>query len=581
MTNTTETPDFTDPNEYDLTDPDELVEFLGYVNVWCRPCGVSDDGAIYTNDKGQKIEYNVIVEVLKHYRKVIIFCTRCGSDIGDAVRKELHLPTDTALLHRPTLNITGPATAIAREALEALPLAEAPHNRTFMFNGSPVTVRADGTIKQMSPKVMQLVLSEVARFRLDSGRYDDAPYDTASAALRLSEEVDNLLPALKQVVTVPVLLHSGAILTTPGYDKESELYYAPAVPDVQVPDTVTADDVSAALALIFDDLLVDFPFVADADRAHALALLLLGFVRDLIDGPTPLHWIGAPDSRTGKGKLASCVLAPAYGVPSSGALSEQEAERRKNISAKLSKGVNVVKWDNVRGDVRSQALELALTETRWTDRKLGFNFGATADIDVPILCTWVLTANNATPGGDMRGRTLPISLDREAEDPGRFKPDGGWHLDRPPEVWALDHRAELIRAALVLCRWWVQKGSPAPDVSTVLGGYEDWQRVLGGILEAADVPGFCGNLLELDAGDEDRSELNQMFVTLAKAHGSTPKTASTILTDGTLAKIFPDVRDAKGMGKILSARRNKRAAGFILRRVEVPRKANEWVVEPT
>jgi len=51
----------------------------------------------------------------------------------------------------------------------------------------------------------------------------------------------------------------------------------------------------AALALILDELLVDFPFVSKADMAHALALMLLGFVRDLIDGPTPLSWIGAPD----------------------------------------------------------------------------------------------------------------------------------------------------------------------------------------------------------------------------------------------------------------------------------------------
>jgi putative DNA primase/helicase len=64
------------------------------------------------------------------------------------------------------------------------------------------------------------------------------------------------------------------------------------VPDV--PNEPSEADLVRARALILDDLLCDFPFVSDANRAHAVARFLLPFVRELISGPTPLHLIEAP-----------------------------------------------------------------------------------------------------------------------------------------------------------------------------------------------------------------------------------------------------------------------------------------------
>jgi len=55
------------------------------------------------------------------------------------------------------------------------------------------------------------------------------------------------------------------------------------------PDEPTAEDITAARALLIDDLLVDFPFVDDSDRAHAIAAIILPFIRRMIDGPTPMH----------------------------------------------------------------------------------------------------------------------------------------------------------------------------------------------------------------------------------------------------------------------------------------------------
>jgi putative DNA primase/helicase len=58
-------------------------------------------------------------------------------------------------------------------------------------------------------------------------------------------------------------------------------------------------EIAAARQLICEDLLGDFPFTGDAERAHVVALLLLGFLRGMIDGPTPLHLIEKPTPGTG------------------------------------------------------------------------------------------------------------------------------------------------------------------------------------------------------------------------------------------------------------------------------------------
>ena len=108
------------------------------------------------------------------------------------------------------------------------------------------------------------------------------------------------LPVLVGIVNTPVFGRNGRLLTTPGYHPDARLLYCPA-PGFEVPrDCASAhrrNEVAAARALICDDLLGDFPFVSPSEQAHAVALLLLGFLRSMIDGPTPLHLIEKPDAR--------------------------------------------------------------------------------------------------------------------------------------------------------------------------------------------------------------------------------------------------------------------------------------------
>ena len=85
----------------------------------------------------------------------------------------------------------------------------------------------------------------------------------------------------------------------------------------------------------YDDMLGDFPFVGDAERAHAVAALLLPFIRDLIPGATPLHGIEASTPGTGKTLLADTLVLPSIGRPPAAmTASASEEEMRKRLTAK-------------------------------------------------------------------------------------------------------------------------------------------------------------------------------------------------------------------------------------------------------
>ena len=94
------------------------------------------------------------------------------------------------------------------------------------------------------------------------------------------------LPVLVGIVNTPVFGRNGTLLTAPGYHPDARLLYVPAPGfEVRRSPRPTPADVAAARALICDELLGDFPFVSPAERAHAVALLLLGFLRGMVDGP--------------------------------------------------------------------------------------------------------------------------------------------------------------------------------------------------------------------------------------------------------------------------------------------------------
>jgi hypothetical protein len=223
------------------------------------------------------------------------------------------------------------------------------------------------------------------------------------------------LPLLQGIIRAPILSPSGILATNPGYQPETQCYLlcqGLLIPGVPLsPDN---DDLASARSLLLDELLVDFCFVSDADLAHAVAVLLLPFVRLMIDGPTPLYLVESPTPGSGKGLLVDVLAMPAAGqAPSVMTEGRDEDEWRKRITAKLLQGAQFILIDNIRSRLDSAALSAALTSETWEDRILGQSRTAA----LPVTCVWLATANNPGLSLEVARRTVSILLDSGVEKP--------------------------------------------------------------------------------------------------------------------------------------------------------------------
>jgi hypothetical protein len=292
------------------------------------------------------------------------------------------------------------------------------------------------------------------------------------------------LPVLTRIVEAPTFLPDGTLVDQSGY--HAGLYYAPR--DVSVPAIPrhpTTAEIARARDLIVLELFGDFPFVGPCERAHAVALVLSPFVRELIDGPVPLHAIDKPAPGTGATLLVDVALWPALGRPLE-ILTEarDEDEWRKRLTSVLLAGRSAILIDNVRRRLESAALAGALTATVWQDRLLG----RTEIVRMPMRAIWIATGNNLAVSNEVARRTIRIRLDARKDRP--WLRTGFRHDDL--RAWVRAHRGELVWAALVLTRAWLVAGRPAAGPR--LGMFEHWSQTLGGVLHVAGIDGFLGNL---------------------------------------------------------------------------------------
>ncbi len=333
-------------------------------------------------------------------------------------------------------------------------------------------------------KMKELLASRIRFLEINAQGFASAAHPPQTVIINmLATGLPPPLPRIRRLVTAPVFAADGSLLTSVGYHAAARVY---CVPDFTLPLVATKPataDVTEARRLLETELLGDFAFVGAADKAHAVALLLLFFARDLIDADMPLHLIEKPEVGTGAGKLADCCMIPALGGRQSVITDcNDEDEWRKRIFATLLSAPEAVLLDNV-VKITSHHLAALFTTKRFKDRMLGIS----RMVDLPVDMPWVATGNNPEIGYDIVRRICAIRLDAKMPDP--TKRTGFRH--QLPE-WAIENRASLVWAALTLIQHWVAQGRPAWKGQPV-ASFERWSRVMGGILQAAGIPGFGTN----------------------------------------------------------------------------------------
>ncbi len=342
------------------------------------------------------------------------------------------------------------------------------------------------------------LLAKRKKKQTETQRCPALPPLTLVRHLLAAPQADTPLPVLKGVVTAPVFTADGDILTEPGFHETSGLYYLETFNALPVPEKPSSEEAASALKLIESELLPDFPFAGKGDWAHALALLLLPFVREMINGPTPLHLIEAAMRGSGKSLLATLLLYPALGNSGIGTAPqpEDDAEMSRLITANLVSGKGALLFDNLSRALDSGTLANALTTSIWEGRILGANRLASA----PVRLIWVATANNPTISSEITRRTVRIRLVPDTDTP--EKRTGFRH----PFIkeWLEENRPRIVQAVHVIVRYWLIQGRPSGRA--VLGSFENWARVIGGILETIGRDSLLANYSEFrDQADIERA----------------------------------------------------------------------------
>jgi len=400
-----------------------------------------------------------------------------GEKIVRKLREWLGLGSAAGAEDLPRINAGDLDLPRASEAAWGALLAANEPPFIFRYGGLPARIEAadDGTpiVRLVTQDRLRHALARIARWCITKRIKEQSIEVSALPPLHVVRDMlarpDPPVPVLGRIVEAPVFAPDGTLQTARGYHPGSQTYYAPGPTLViaPVPERPSEADLARARQLVCEDLLGDFPFVGEAERAHAVGLLLLPFVRELIDGPTPLHLIEKPTPGTGATLLADALTFPAMGRRIA-TLTEgrDEDEWRKRLTSKLLGGPSVVLLDNLRRRLESAALSAAITAPAWEDRLLGH----TEMVRVPVRCAWIATGNNPALSAEIARRTIRVRLDAKVDRPWLRK------TFRHPDLrgWGAKHRGELVWAALTLAQAWLAAGRP--EGHKVLGMFENWSR---------------------------------------------------------------------------------------------------------
>lgn len=318
----------------------------------------------------------------------------------------------------------------------------------------------------------------------------------------------NTIYPLTGITEVPIITRSGKIVSESGYNTETRLFYAAdkSLKISHIPKKPTQTDKLDAI-LTLQEVFCDFPFVDDASRQNIIGLLITTIVRPMIDGCIPIALIDKPAPGTGASLISDVISIIATGRPMNVKTApEDDAEWRKMITATLLFGKVLSIVDNVEGKLDSPALAALATSKFWEDRIL-----STSDcVMIPNNMIWIVTGNNIQLGKDIPRRCYSVRLDAKSAKP--------WQTDKKfkhPDLleWVGNKRSDIIRSVLILAKMWINDGKKKQSKTLPkMGSFEDWQYVVGGIMNYCEFNAFLTNIESMYAESDSDTPQWESFV---------------------------------------------------------------------
>ncbi|MBK8915026.1 MAG: hypothetical protein IPM64_10580 [Phycisphaerales bacterium] len=398
-------------------------------------------------------------------------------------------------------------------------------------------LRCDGsaTIQAMPAANLRERMTRVATFAKLNRKGEEVaahPAPWLVSAVEARAEWDGIRH-LMGVSDAPILRPDGSVWQEHGYDERTGVLYEPA-PGATFPPIhpeVNIDDADAALTTLLE-IVCDFPFESEEHKAAWVAALLTPLARFAFTGPSPLFLIDANVRGAGKGLLAQTIGRVVLGreMPVSSYAHDAD-EMRKKITAIAIAGDRVILLDNLEGSFGNDALDRALTGTRWKDRILG----KSEEVELPFIPAWYATGNNVQVAADTLRRIIHVRLDclnEKPEERSGFKHDNLL-------AWVEARRGVLLSAALTMLSAYLRSGRATHNLKP-FGSFEGWSNVVREAVVWVGLPDPC---LTRDKLAESADTSGDALVQLIAAWRQYDWSSGGIVVSELLNTLYPPQRD--------------------------------------
>ena len=345
---------------------------------------------------------------------------------------------------------------------------------------------------------------------------------TRHCGILFEQKVYQHLPLLKGVARQPYFIDGDTeLVTTPGYYEKSKMFGVFDAGKYEIP-SLSDENIATAKQKV-ENLLCEFSFAHDHDRAAALSAIFTAVVRPTLPH-APAYHVKAPVFGSGKSYL--CELIAVFAGPGDSlkvSYPKTAEEATKAMLSLLMKNPAVIEFDDMDLDwIPHGTINRMLSTEYITDRILGVSKTATVSTRSLILGS----GNNVGPVRDLLRRVITINLDPRCSTPATRQ------YQANPVEWVKAHREEAVTAVLLLIMAWKHSGCPRADVKPIATYSGLWSDYCRHTLIWLGYPDPATTLIEQLKHDPDAEPLlnlmkawhgcfQSQFITVRKAVAST------------------------------------------------------------
>lgn len=375
---------------------------------------------------------------------------------------------------------------------------------------------------------------------------------------------------LSGIIEHPFVDNKFNIVQKTGYNKQTGLYTV-----LHRKLKLQLINPKTAYKYLAEEVLAEFPFQTELDRATAIAAFLTCVQRPMITGDDgfPGFGIVSPIQSSGKTTLAKLISYSVYNRPMAATnFTTDDVELSKHLLAILKEGHSCVLFDNITQgtEVKSNVLAKIMSSDTYAGRILG----DTKTVEVPASVIWLFTGNGIYFVGDFATRIYPINLNAKMENPES-------RIFKRGDIgsWAMDNRKKILSAIISI----VLAGKNPKPLKTG-SRFKNWDKFVRQPIFATtgiDINNTIADNKQNDARLREKIRfflelkkifgLNKEFTTrdvVEKAFSSFEKNLMVSSLGECLLFLLPteqQARNSRSVGRFLSSLKHVVLGGYVLK----------------